>query len=71
MPTKHKSSDIAVKFPVTDADWDALIAVAPDSVDDPDMRPIDWSNQDFRFPSFPRQRESSKPLKKAYPLSRV
>jgi uncharacterized protein (DUF4415 family) len=33
-----------VKFPVTDADWAAVIATAPDVADDPDTRHIDWSN---------------------------
>jgi len=44
MPTKRKFSDTDTKFPVTDADWEALLTAAPDSVDDPDTRPIDWSN---------------------------
>lgn len=44
MPTKPKVSHTAAKFPVTDADWEALLTAAPDSVDDPDTRLIDWSN---------------------------
>jgi uncharacterized protein (DUF4415 family) len=44
MPKKRKSSDTDAKFPVTDADWEALLTAAPDSVDDPDTRLIDGSN---------------------------
>jgi len=44
MPTKPKFSNTDAKFPVTDADWEALLTAAPDSVDDPDTRLIDWSN---------------------------
>jgi hypothetical protein len=44
MPTKRKFSNTDAKFPATDADWEALLTAAPDSVDDPDTNPIDGSN---------------------------
>jgi len=44
MPTKRKFSNTNAKFPVVDADWETLLTAAPDSVDDPDTRPIDGSN---------------------------
>ena len=44
MPTKPKFSHTDAKFPVTDADGEALLTATPDSVDDPDTRLIDGSN---------------------------